>query len=299
MAGAVEMRYLVKGEVRETESADGTVIRYSARGRGLPIVTCNGVANTTTFWHHFEDHFSRSARVICWDYRGHGRSERPADADTFRIDCYADDLEAVLDHAGIDKAVLVGFSMGAQVILEFYRDRADRVRALIPLNGPCANPFEAFGTSAWFEKAYTALFNYFVKHPGVLERIGVPLLLSPVTWPVAKLVEVDRHRCSKREMDLYFEHIARMGFANELRALLGMADHSAEDVLATVDVPTLVIAGERDGMCPSRLVKKIHHEIKGSELFVVPGGTHATLIEQPALVNLRIESFLRRHGMLR
>lgn len=155
MSGAVEMRYLVKDEVHETESFDGTVIRYSTRGAGLPVIVCNGVANTTTFWHYFEDQFSRFARVICWDYRGHGRSDVPADPGTFEIPCYARGMRAVIDHAGVDKGALVGFSMGAQVILEFYRDNSDKVAALVPLNGPAGNPFEAFGTAPWFEKGYT------------------------------------------------------------------------------------------------------------------------------------------------
>jgi len=292
------MRYLVKGKVHETASFDGTVIRYSRRGRGLPIVTCNGVANTTTFFHYFEDYFSRMAEVICWDYRGHGRSDVPDDLDTFDIACYAADLLSVLDDAGVDKAVLIGFSMGSQVVLEFCRRNQDRVSALVPLNGPASNPFEAFGTAPWFEKAYTDVLNYFIEHPGGLEAVGVPLLLSPITWPLAKAVEVDRHRCSRQEMDLYFEHIAKMGFANELRALLGMARHSAEDVLPTIDVPTLVIAGEKDGMCPVKLVKRIHRSVKGSEMFVVPHGSHATLVEQPELVNLRIETFLRKNDLL-
>jgi pimeloyl-ACP methyl ester carboxylesterase len=292
------MRYLVKGRVRETESYDGTVIRYSTRGKGLPIVVANGVANTTTFWHYFEDYFSRYANVICWDYRGHGRSDVPGDLNTFEIPCYARDLAAVLDHAGIDKAVLVGFSMGAQVVLEFWRDHSGSVLALVPLNGPCENPFEGFGTAPWFVNAYKNIFNFFIEHPQGLEAIGVPLLESPITWPVAKAVEVDRHRCSKLEMELYFEHVAKMGFANELRALLGMEKHSARDLLPSIDVPTLVIAGEKDGMCPTRLVKRIYREVKGSELFVVPHGTHATLIEQPDLVNLRIETFLRKNDLL-
>lgn len=298
MPGAVNMRYLVKGIVRETESFDGTVIRYSTRGQGPAIVTSNGVANTSTFWHYFEDHFSRQAEVICWDYRGHGRSDVPEDLDTFDIPSYAKDLRAVLDHAGIDQATLVGFSMGAQVILEFWRNDSERVAALVPLNGPCANPFEAFGSAQWFQKAYTDIFNYFIEHPRGLETIGVPLLMSPVTWPLAKVIEVDRHRCSKGEMDLYFEHIAKMGFANELRALLGMARHSAEDLLPSIDVPTLVIAGEKDGMCPMRLVKRTYRQIKGAELFVVPHGTHAALIEQPDAINFRIEAFLRKNSLI-
>lgn len=298
MAGAVEMRYLVKGEVEEAAGFDGTTIRYSSRGRGTALVTCNGVANTTTFWHYFEDHFSSLARVICWDYRGHGRSDAPADPATFGIDCHARDLEAVLDRAGVEKAVLAGFSMGVQVILEFYRNHPDRALALLCINGPCSNPMEAFGTSSAFRKAYTRLFEHFIEHPGILESVGVPLLRSPVAWPFATLVEINRHRASRMDMDLYFEHLAKMGFANEFRAFLGMAAHSAEDVLASVSVPTLVVAGERDGMCPSRLVKRVYRGIKGSELFVVPGGSHGTLVEEPELVNYRVESFLRRHALL-
>lgn len=299
MAGAVDMKYLVKGNVHEVESFDGTVVRYSSRGSGLPLVTSNGVANTSTFWHYFEDHFSRTSRVICWDYRGHGRSDVPRDLESFTIDSYAKDLLAVLDHAGIEKAVLLGFSMGVQVILEFYRYNPGRVSALVPINGPCANPFEAFGSSRAFKRLYTGVFNYFIGKPGGLEAIGVPLILSPFAWPVAKLIEIDRHRCSRLEMDLYFEHIAKMGLANELRAFLGMAEHSAEDVLPKVMVPTLVITGEKDGLCPARLVKKIYRGIRGAELFVVPHGTHATLIEAPQLVNYRIEAFLRKHGFLK
>lgn len=297
MPDAVQMRYLVKGQVHETESSDGTVIRYSSRGQGVPIITANGVANTTTFWHYFEDHFSKFARVICWDYRGHGRSDVPQDLETFKIPCYSEDLLAVMDHAGLDDAILVGFSMGVQVILEFYRDNPERVSALIPANGPCADPFEAFGSSETYKKAYTAVLNHYIEHPRLLELVGIPLLLSPIPWPFSK-VEVDRHRCPRLEMDLYFEHIARMGFANEMRALLGMAEHSAEDVLATVDVPTLVIAGDKDDMCPARLVMKIFRGVKGAELFTVPHGTHATLIEEPDLINYRIEAFLRKNGLL-
>lgn len=298
MAGSVQMRYLVRGKVRETESFDGTVIRYSTRGTGLPIVCANGVANTTTFWHFFEEHFSRFARVICFDYRGHGRSDAPDDPGTFEVPCFARDLEAVLDHAGVEKAVLAGFSMGAQVILEFCRGGADRACALVPLNGPCANPLEAFGTSSMFEKAYTRLLEFFVRHPSGLEAVGVPLLLSPIARRAASLVEIDGSRAPKRDMDLYFEHLAKMGFANELRSVLGMARHSAEDVLDGIRVPTLVIAGEKDGMCPARLVKRIYRRVAGAELFVVPGGSHATLIEEPDLVNLRVEAFLRKNELL-
>lgn len=297
MPGAVQMRYMVKGQVHETESFDGTVIRYSSRGYGVPLITANGVANTTTFWHYFEDYFSKFAQVICWDYRGHGRSDVPRDLDTFKIPCYAEDLLAVMDHAGLDKAILIGFSMGVQVIFEFYRDNPERVSALIPINGPCADPFEAFGSSPAFKKAYTAVLTHYAEHPRLLEFVGIPLLLSPIPWPFSK-VEVNRHRCPKPEMELYFEHIAKMGFANEMRALLGMADHSAEDVLATVDVPTLVISGKRDDMCPARLVKRVFRGVNGAELLTVPYGTHATLIEEPDLINYRIEAFLRKHGLL-
>ena len=70
-------------------------------------------------------------------------------------------------------------------------------------------------------------------------------------------------------------------------------------MLPTVRVPTLVIAGERDFFCPPRVAREMARHIPGAELFVVPGGSHAAIIEQPELFDARLARFLEQRVLPR
>ena len=85
-------------------------------------------------------------------------------------------------------------------------------------------------------------------------------------------------------MDLYVHMLELLG------------EHDAWDVLPDVDIPTLVVAGDRDAMTPRKVAEAMVRGIEGAELMVVPGGTHYVSVEYPELVNLRIEKFFRERG---
>jgi len=71
--------------------------------------------------------------------------------------------------------------------------------------------------------------------------------------------------------------------------------HDASDMLPTIRVPTLVIAGERDVFTPRHLSVQMAGRIPNAEMLEIPRGSHAALVEQPELINLRIEKFIRAH----
>ena len=75
-----------------------------------------------------------------------------------------------------------------------------------------------------------------------------------------------------------------------------LGEHDASDVLAQIDVATLVIAGDRDLFTPRSQAERMARRIPGAEIMVVPGGTHYVAVEYPELVNLRIEKFFRERG---
>ncbi|MEQ8887960.1 MAG: alpha/beta hydrolase, partial [Sandaracinaceae bacterium] len=75
-----------------------------------------------------------------------------------------------------------------------------------------------------------------------------------------------------------------------------LGQHDAKDVLETLDVPVLVITGDRDLFTPRAAAEQMVRDVRGAELLVVPGGTHYVAVEYPELVNLRIEKFLRERG---
>ncbi len=86
------------------------------------------------------------------------------------------------------------------------------------------------------------------------------------------------------DMDLYFHTLELLG------------EHDARDVLDEVDVPLLVISGDRNLFTPRRAAEDMVRRVRGAELLVVPGGTHYVAVEYPELVNLRVEKFFRERG---
>jgi pimeloyl-ACP methyl ester carboxylesterase len=91
----------------------------------------------------------------------------------------------------------------------------------------------------------------------------------------------------------YLEHIARVDLPLFVEMLAHAGRHSAREILPTIDVPTLVVAGERDNMTPRILSEEMHKSIPGSSLLVVEGGSHTAPIERPHFVNDAVARFLR------
>lgn len=285
-----------EAEEGHVPSFDGTRIYYRAEGKGFPLVACNGVLCSGGYWVYFRRFFRNRCRVVVWDYRGHGSSELPTHLSRVNIVSFCYDLESVLDKLEIDKAVLLGHSMGVQVILEFYRRHPERVAALIPVCGTSAHAFRTFYGMRWPEKILPSVLRAGEKHASAIARVLKPMLRSRISDPIARLSgAVNWYLCPREIMEDYFRHMAGLDFRIAARALLAMEEHDADDVLGTIHVPTLAIAGEDDRFTPLSVMENMWRSIPGAEFLVIPKGTHTALVENPLLMNLRIELFLRDH----
>lgn len=98
----------------------------------------------------------------------------------------------------------------------------------------------------------------------------------------------------KNVMQQYIDHFATMDPIFFTTLVRDWQNHSSVETLKAIKVPTLIISGEEDQFTPAWISKKMHHLIPGSELFMIKNATHAGLAEQPELVNLRIEKFLKQ-----
>ena len=283
-----------------TRSYDGTRIYYCSEGKGFPLVICNGILCSTGYWTYLRPFFRNRCRVVTFDYRAHGRSELPRHPDNVTVGSFAQDLKAVMDALEIPSAVLAGHSMGVQVILEFYRRYPEQAKGLIPILGTYGHPFRTFYGQQWTEQVMPPVLRMGIKHADSIARVFKPLLGTPISVPLARLSgAVHWYLCPTDIMRDYFRQIATMDFRTGFRALLAMSQHSAEDVLPSIRVPTLIIAGENDPFTPPWLSEKMWRTIPRAELLTIPKGTHTALIENPLLMHLRMEVFLRDHFLSR
>jgi pimeloyl-ACP methyl ester carboxylesterase len=128
---------------------------------------------------------------------------------------------------------------------------------------------------------------------------GVSALARAAVWSglaleLALLFEVNPKLVRREDLEPYFAHFLSMDPRLFLRTMQAASEHSAEDHLSAVNVPTLVIAGDRDHFTPPWLSRRMALAIPAAQLEMVPGGSHTTPLETPQRVNLAVADFLRR-----
>ncbi len=275
------------------DGADGIPIWYRAIGDGPAIVCCNGVGVSTHFWHYVEEHFAASHKVVVWDYRGHGKSGAPTNFENWSMDINIHDLRAVMDDAEVDRAVLLGHSMGCQVILEAWRQMPERLAALVPMLGASGYPVKTFFDTEYSEYGYRFAYFCCMNLPRLINLLTHTVARRKIAYRMARLIVVDPQLATWKDFEPYFEHMAKLDVRTFFAMAKAMVDHTATDVLPTITVPVLLVGGDRDVFTPFHLTEAMHRAIPGSELLHIKRGSHAALIEQPELINLRLEKFFR------
>jgi pimeloyl-ACP methyl ester carboxylesterase len=276
---------------------DGAILAWQAEGSGpRTLIACNGIGVSTFFWRRLSRHFAALGDTfVIWDYRGHGRSPVPADPDTMTVVGCAQDLWTVADALGCRRAVLIGHSMGCQVILEAYRMHPERVVSLVPMLGAAGKVFTSFLGGSTLKPVFSALIELGAANSALAERALRGLLRMPLVFEAVKALGiVHPDLCPREEFEPYFEHLSQLDLRGYFALARDLLTHDASDVLEQIAVPVLVVAGERDLFTPLARSRELAQRIPDSELLVLRQGSHAALVEQPELVALTLEKFLAR-----
>jgi len=273
---------------------DGLQVYWRVLGEGAPaIVCCNGIGVSTFFWEYLVRYFAPERAVVVWDYVGHGRSSPVTDRHDVSIRRHARDLGAVVDALGLDRPVLAGHSMGAQVILERYRQAPDRIGGLVTVLGTYGNPLDTFQDLAFSRQLFDLVLQLTDSFPRAMNLGGKFAVALPAAYDIGKLLKwVDGGRLSRHDLRQYLHHLTTIGFPLFFRMAREMGEHSAKDLLPDVRVPVLVVAAELDAFTPPRLSEALHEALPDSEIVWLHGASHAGIVEQPEVINEAVERFL-------
>jgi pimeloyl-ACP methyl ester carboxylesterase len=209
------------------------------------------------------------------------------------VETLAQDLLRVLDRTEVERGVLVGHSMGTQVALELYRLAPERVAGLVLICGSYGRITHTFHGSDFLSQVLPDLVKLVRGNVGAARALWgrVPATMA---FRVAALAgEIDASTIHFEDFVPYWDHVSAIGPDTFFTMLERAGEHSAEDLLSSIAAPTLVVAAERDTFTPPALAQSMAEAIPGAELFVLRGGSHAAVIEQPEAIVLRMEKFLR------
>lgn len=259
----------------------------------LRVYLQDGILCDGFIWRYLWESLLQVADVTHWHYRGHGRSSAPANEDAVGIDAHAEDLMAIRREDGDPPCVLIGHSMGTQVCLENFRRYPRNVVGIVLLCGSYGKLTHTFRGLPLLEMVLPRTIDFVGKREGLVRALWSRLPPELAFRVGLKAGEFDATRIKREDMLPYLRNMTQIDMPLFLRMLSAAGRHSAEDFLTEVDVPTLVVGGEKDTFTPGWLSEKMAGAIPGAKLVMCKGASHVAPIEQPELVNGAIMEFLK------
>ena len=261
-------------EIRYCMTSDGIRLAYATIGSGPPLVKASNWLTHLDFewdspiWRHWWSSLSARHRVIRYDERGNGMSQR--NVSNISFETWVRDLETVVDAAGLDKFALLGISRGASIALAYAVRHAKRVSHLVLYGGfPVGR--QHIGT------------------PQELEARRALVSLTRLGWGVNNPAFCKLFSClfvpnATPDHERWFEELQRVSTSAENAARLLEIDDEIDvrPLLPAVTVPTLVVHCDRDQAVSPEHGRLLAAEIPGARYVSLPSANHLVLEEEPA-----------------
>ena len=261
-------------EIRYCTTSDGVRLAYATTGNGPPLVKASNWLTHLDFewgspiWRHWYAELSRHHRLVRYDERGNGMSQR--DVFDVSFDTWVRDLETVVDAAGLDRFPLLGISRGGPIAIAYAVKHPERVTQLV-LYGTFAVGLTHVGTPQELEARHAL---------ACLLRLGWGLM-NPAfckTFTCRFIPE------ATPEHEQWFDELQRVSTSPENAARLMERDDDIDvrPLLSQVKTPTLVIHCDRDHAVPPEKGRLLAAEIPGARYVSLPSANHLMLEEEPA-----------------
>lgn len=249
--------------------------RESGVPTGLPVIFLHAFPLASGMWEPQREAL-KGFRVLALDMRGFGSTPLVA---PFLIEHMVDDVLETLDACGVDRAVLVGNSMGGYVALRLAEKAPGRVKALVLADSRA----EADSNEARIKRA-AAIES--VRAAG-MSAFAEPFLkgaLAPQTWSRSPMA-----------VDFLRQMIVKASPEAVMNALMALAARTETlPALSSFRFPALIMVGSHDPLTPLACSETMRGRITGSELHIIPDAGHFPSVENPAVFNDRLLSFLKR-----
>ncbi|MEI5672515.1 MULTISPECIES: alpha/beta fold hydrolase [unclassified Nocardioides] len=288
---------------RDVLSDDGTRLRAWTNDPdgsidGPTVVLCNGLGTNPWTWPALLRP-DCGVRVVSWNHRGTGGSDRPVDVDRVGIDEFVEDALSVMDHFGVDRAVLVGWSMGVNTMFELAADHPERVTGLFAVAGVPGDTFSTMLGPLLLPRPAARALTVGLAH-GL--RLGGRALT-----PIASRLPVGRRAIDLLSHSGFMFPVADPELAVEaVREFLTtpldwyahLALRSSEHPrvpLSRIRVPVAFVAASYDVLAGSRHMRTAAARLVDAT-YVELRGSHFIQMEQPERVHELLLAFLRRVG---
>ena len=257
-------------------------MNYELTGEGTCLVLIHGFSDNLTMWYNQVPEFSRHYQVITYDFRGHGQTETP-DGE-FSMELFADDLYALLKALNIEKACVLGYSMGGRIALEIALKYPEITSGLVMANmGVTGKELKMSEEQAELTGKHVRMVIRLCE-TGDIEALADELVAKSLSL---KFQERQPEIC-RNYKELKLQNDPKH-YSSVMQAMLRTMETPPD--LSRVECPVLIIAGEHDPFMNLEVVKAMEKDMARAVLKILPAG-HAAAIEVPEAFNEVVLDFM-------
>jgi pimeloyl-ACP methyl ester carboxylesterase len=270
------------------EVVEGRAINLIDIGDGPPLVFIHGLGGSWQNWLENIPHFARTHRVIALDLPGFGESEMPEGEIT--IEGYAKTVETLLQQLGIDRAIVVGNSMGGFIGAEMTVHFPVRVDRLVLVSAAGLHRDQIVNDPLVRSVRYAEiLLTWGTAQAQDLELARRPRLRKVLLWMIAAHPE-------QLPAALVLEQMRGTGKPGFFPALEALKQYELGEGLREIEAQTLIVWGDKDRLVPVRYADEFERRIPGSRKVVFADTGHVPMFERPQRFNQEVEAFLADVG---
>ncbi|MGH7249431.1 MAG: alpha/beta fold hydrolase [Minisyncoccia bacterium] len=245
----------------------------------LTIVFVHGVSGSSSAWWPFEKILQNKYNILTYDIRGHGMSKKYPRYEDYEVKNFAKDLQDLLSFLHVSKFILLSSSFGTLIAREYLKQNRDKVLALI------------FTSTEEYEKG--ALLLKIVRP--LLKILTGLLKLLPFNPKPRGHVDYSKIKNSDWSIQRNYADMRNTGLHAHLYTLRQSFLPEQEYDLAEINVPTLIIHGEKDSLVPIKNARAFAQKIKISEFVSIPNFDHDIHHNAAPAMCKAIEAFIERH----
>ena len=259
------------------------------------IVFNYGLVCSNHHWKYQIEYFDRRGyQILIHDYRGHFQSTGKHDVKKITFPQMAKDIKDLCDFLGIDKAYMLGHSMGVNITLQIAKDYPDLVQGMVLISGTFMAVNDIMFDSNVMEFITPFCVAGLEKYPSFVNKIWTASGMNPIVRNIIHSTGFNKAQVSKEFIEIYLNRVGQLGPELFFQLFNEMTKQNISASLERMEIPALIIGGQKDNVIPNHLQRTLASLLPQSETYFLTSGSHVPQADFPDLLNERMDLFLTK-----
>lgn len=261
-----------------------------------PILVFNyGLVCSNHHWKFQTEYFDqRGYQILIHDYRGHFQSTGAHDVKKITFPQMAKDVADLCHYLGINKAVMLGHSMGVNICLQLAKDFPELVQGMVLISGTFINVKDVMFDTNLMEFIAPVAALGLEKYPDFFKKIWSTGGMNPIVRELIHISGFNRQKVSKEFIEIYLNRVGQLGAEVFFQLFNEMTKQNITGYLEKMNVPALVMGGHKDNVIPNHLQRTLASLLPQAETYFLKDGSHVPQADFPEMVNERIDLFIQQ-----